>query len=123
MYGTNPISTNSAEDRFVNFPFGAADTQSKPYAATIPATIKNSKTIINIAQMTGAATLNLSLHPELKAGAVLIVKASADGTNRELTPGTGMTGNAYTIPASKSAVLTFEFDGTTFQNTSTILTN
>lgn len=107
----------------VKYPFGPADEQSKDYAATIAATISNSKTVLTLAQMTGAATLNLTLDAELRAGDELLVKVSADATNRTLTPGTGMTGVAQTIVASKSFAIKYEFDGTAFLHVGTTQLN
>lgn len=98
----------------IKFPFGAADTVAKAYAATVSATIDNMCTVLTVAQMTGAATLNLTLDTNLEVGAVLYVKTSADGTNRVITWGTGMTGNAYTNTASKSVIHKFVYDGSTF---------
>lgn len=105
------------------FPFGPADVQSKAYAATIAATITDAKTYLNLAQMTGAATLNLTVDPQLEVGAELIVSVSADGTNRTLTPGTGMTGLAQTINANKSHVARYTFNGTSFIHTGTTQLN
>jgi hypothetical protein len=73
--------------------------------------------------MTAAGTLNLTVSPDNKAGDTLMVKVSADGTNRALTPGTGMTGVAVTITASKSFALSYEFDGAAFVHTSTMQLN
>ena len=97
------------------YPFGAADVQTqKAYAAVIAATIKNSETIVPIAQMTGAATLNLTIDSKVPVGSNLLVKVSADGTDRVLTLGTGSTAGAQTIPASTTKNLLFKYDGTNF---------
>jgi hypothetical protein len=96
------------------FPFGPADVQTRTHAATIAATITDAKTFLQLAQMTGNATVNLTVDPQLEAGAELIVRASADGTNRTLTPGTGLTGVAQTITANKSVCIRYVYNGTTF---------
>jgi hypothetical protein len=106
-------------DMFVRFPFGKAEVANVAAGAAIAYATKNSKTILTIGEMGAAGTLNVSVHPEQAAGDELIVKVSADGTNRALTLGTGVTGNAYTVNANKSAVLTFVFDGASFVLTST----
>jgi len=108
---------------FVKYPFGAADSQSLAFAAAIAATINNTKTVATIAQLTGAATLNLSINTEMPVGAELIVKVSADATGRTLTLGTGLTGNAQVLAISKSYSMKFEYDGTTFVHMSTNLLN
>lgn len=107
----------------VKYPWGAADTLSKAYAATIAQTIDNSKTILTIGQMTGAATLNLTVDAAVQAGNELIIKTSVDGTNRVLTPGTGMTGLAQTLTANKSYLLKYEYDGSSFVHCVTTLLN
>jgi hypothetical protein len=102
----------------VKWPFGIADSVAEDYAATIAVSIENTKTFLTIAQLTGAATLNLTPSPEQKAGDELIVQVSADGTNRVLTWGTSMSGNAHTNTASKSFIHRFVYDGTNFVHTS-----
>lgn len=103
----------------ISHPFGPADVQSLAYAATIAATITNAKTILNVAQMTGAATLNLTIDPDLQAGAELLVKCQSDGTARDLTPGTGMTGTAIAGAISKTKYASYVYDGSTFVHVGT----
>lgn len=103
----------------VSYPFGPADVQTPAYAATIAVTVNNAKTLLNIAQLTGAATLNLTIDGDLPAGAELIVKAQSDGTARDLTPGTGMTGTAIAGVISKTKYATYVYDGSTFVHTAT----
>ncbi|HRG59854.1 MAG TPA: hypothetical protein PK323_12935, partial [Bacteroidia bacterium] len=98
----------------IKYPMGAADQQSKAYAAVIAATITNHLTALVIAQMTGAATLNLTVDAQMKVGAEVNIEVSADGTNRAFTPGSGMTGNAVTITASKNMLLCYYWNGTAF---------
>lgn len=117
------IDTNSAADNIVKWPFGPASKIAVVAGATMAATIKNSKTHITISEMGAAGTLNLTLSDQLEAGATLKVKASADGTNRVLTLGTGLTGNAITVTASKSFEINFEFDGSTFVCLSSLVQN
>jgi bifunctional DNase/RNase len=85
----------------ISYPFGAADVQSKAYAATIAATIANQKTIVVIAELTGAVTLNATLSAELKAGAELVVVVDTDATPRTLTLGTGFEAQAIAIELEK----------------------
>lgn len=107
----------------IKYPFGPADEQSKAYASTITATITNRKTVLSLAQMTGAATLNLTVDAEVAPGDELLIKVSADGTNRTLTPGTGFTGLAQTLTANKSYTIRYEYDGSTFLHTGTTQLN
>ena len=112
-----------AQGELIVWPFGEADAQNKAYAAAIAAEIKNTKTILTLAQMTGNATLNLDVHAEMKKGAALHVKVSVDGTNRTLTPGTDMTGVATVLTANKSYMLTYVFDGVNFVHSATQILN
>ncbi|MFA9212484.1 MAG: hypothetical protein ACEQSR_01370 [Candidatus Methylacidiphilales bacterium] len=113
----------SNENNIYQFPDGDADVSNCAYAAVMSKTVENSETVLTVAQMTGAGTLNLVLGTRIRAGHNLTVKVSADGTNRVLTLGTGFTGNAYTVTANKNAVLSFKYDGSKFVNTAAILTN
>lgn len=111
-------------DRTVQYPDGDITVLDVASAATMDADeIKNSETNINISEMAANGTLNLTVNSAVRAGANLTVKAISDGTGRTLTLGTGMMGVAFAITASKTAVLTFKYDGTTFINTSAILIN
>lgn len=107
----------------VKYPFGAADSISASYAAAVAATIDNTATVLTIGQMTGACTLNLTVSAETMVGSKLLVKTSADGTNRVITWGTGMTGVAVTNIASKSWNHYFMYDGATFQHIGSVQTN
>lgn len=110
-------------EQVLRYPFGAADKQSKAYAATVAATVTNQETIIAIAELTGAVTVNLTVGSEVTAGARLTITTIADGTNRVVTAGTGMTGAAFTVTASKKATLSYVYDGTTFHCTGALLTS
>jgi hypothetical protein len=107
----------------VKWPWGAADSIAAAFSATIAATIANTKTLLTIAQLTGAATLNLTVSAEQAIGDELLVKTSVDGTGRTLTLGTSMSGLAQALTANKSYLLTFVFDGTNFVHKSTNLLN
>jgi hypothetical protein len=85
-----------------DFPFGPAAAIAVTSGATMAATVEQNETVITISQMTGAGTLNLTIDSELKDGSSLVIRASADGTNRVLTLGTGLTGNAVTVLANKT---------------------
>lgn len=102
----------------VKWPFGAADVVAPDYAATVAVTITNTKTLLTIGQLTGACTLNITPSAEQAVGDELHVRVSADGTNRVITWGTGMSGNAHTNTASKTFVHRFVYDGTNFVHTS-----
>jgi len=90
------------------------DSQAPAYAATLAVTVVSQKTILKPAQMTGAMTINLTLDPALKAGALLLLQASSDTTARDITFGTGFTSPVLAGVISKTKNQTFIFDGTNF---------
>lgn len=101
-------------EHVINHPFGPADTQTPAYAAAINVTVKNRLTVLNIATLTGAATLNLTIASGLAVGSKLVVKAKSDGTARDLTPGTGMTGPVVAGVINKTKYQEYIYDGSTF---------
>lgn len=101
----------------VKFPFGKADVVSKGYAAIIDVDVLNMETIVNIGTLTGATTLNLNVNHQVDPGANITVKITADGTNRTVTFGTGITAVAHTVTASKSFAYSFKYDGSKFIQT------
>lgn len=108
---------------YIKYPFGKAEKQSIASGAAMPASINSNESILNIAQMVAAGTLNLAINSEMDAGGNLTVKVSADGTNRAFTPGTGMTGPVVSILANKSFALTYKYDGSTYVHVATIQLN
>jgi len=107
----------------VNFPFGNADVQTKSYAAAIAITAENTKTIVNIGQLTGGLALTVVPDPELKKGAELLVKLQSDGTARDTTLGSGFTGVTVAGVINKTKYATFIYDGSTFVNTAVTQVN
>lgn len=108
----------------IHWPFGPADKQAqKAYAATIAATIKNNRTVVPIAQLTGNATLNLEVDDRVETEARLIIEVSVDGTNRTLTPGTKMQGVAQVLTALKTYRLEYAWTGSVYAHVSTTIQN
>lgn len=102
----------------VKWPFGPATVIAPAaHAATVAATIDNAKTFITLPTMTGAVTLDLTVDADLEAGAELILRALSDGTARDITPGTGMTGPVVAGVISKTKVTRYVYDGSKFVNT------
>ena len=97
----------------------AADVQSKDYAATIAVTVTRQRTIVNVAQLTGAATVDLTIDAGVVAGAELVLKLQSDTTARAVTLGTGTTGTAVAGTISKTKYANFVYDGSTFVHLST----
>lgn len=97
------------------YPFGPADHQTVTPSATVALTIVNDKTILDFnAALSAGMTINLTIDSEVKKGATLSVKALSDGTARNVTCGTGMTGPGITGTISKTKSAIWEYNGTTF---------
>ena len=101
-------------NREVLFPL--AEKQTPAYGATLAVNIKQMQTFLQPAELTGAATINLTIDAQVTAGAQLHLKLDAGGTGRTVTLGTGfdiglasIVVKAYTI-----AFMTFIYDGTAF---------
>jgi hypothetical protein len=100
----------------IKSPFGASDSQTPAYAATLAVSIENDKTIITPGTLTGNLAMNLTIDSEVGAGAEIIVILTADGTNRTFNPGTGFSSGAptITIPLSTTVTANYIYSGTEF---------
>ena len=98
----------------VLFPF--TEKKEPAYAATVAATIKQMKTFIQPAELTGNLTLNLTIDSQVTPGAMLFVKLDADGTNRTFAPGTGFDDSCADVTVTANTVVnkTYIFDGVAF---------
>lgn len=107
-------------NREVLFPL--AEKQTPAYGATLAVNIKQMQTFLQPAELTGAATINLTIDAQVSAGAQLHLKLDADSTARTVTLGTGFdTGLAsIAVAATKVAFLSFVYDGTAFVPTCSI---
>jgi hypothetical protein len=113
-FGFKAPAGASVEKNEVLFPFH--EKQTPDYAATIAATVKQMDTFIQPATLTGAATLNLTIDPQVTVGAKLHLKLRADATQRVVTLGTGFDDDAANITVAISSVVfaSFVYDGTAF---------
>lgn len=105
-------------DKVISYPFGKMDIQNVDYASTIDLTVKNQKTLVEVGQMTGNVTLNVT-PDDLDAGAELIVKLESDSSARDVTLNTGFLGTTISGTASKTKYAYFDFDGTNFVHIAT----
>lgn len=103
----------------VLFPFFEAST----YTATSPVALSISQmvTIYSLASgtSTAATTFNLTIAPQVTAGAILLIQTKSDGTARDFVPGTGITGVTTAGYANKTKWLMFIYNGTSFIHIST----
>lgn len=98
----------------IKFPFGKADAQAPAYAAVIAVTITNMLTILTFAQLTGDATLNLTIDSQVDKGAIILVKVPASTNGFDLTLGAGIDGPDIVGVATKTKTQGFIYDGTSF---------
>ncbi len=99
----------------IKWPIGAADVQAPAYAATIAVTIRNQNTQLNFAQLTGDATLNLTIDAEVTKGAIIQMLVPASTNGFDLTLGTGIDGPDIVGVATKNKSQGFQYDGTSFK--------
>lgn len=98
----------------IKSPFGDADLLVIAATGTTAATIIDQVTLVSaLPTLTGNATLNLTLHAELKAGARLYIKVKTNGTET-FTFGTGIDAPVVTGSAGKTWTQGFWYDGTIF---------
>jgi tetrahydromethanopterin S-methyltransferase subunit F len=103
----------------ISYPFGDVDIQTPDYAAAIALTIENQKTIVVPATLTGNLALTAAVAEGVRAGAELIVVATSDTTARNITLGSGFSGENIAGVVSGTVVATFVYDGTNFIHTAT----
>jgi hypothetical protein len=92
------------------------DYQTPAYAATLAVTTTKANTLVKVAQLTGAMTVNVGVGTSTTApfvGDTLAFIFSADTSARTVTLGTGLAGSASTVVVaiSKKATINFVFDG------------
>lgn len=100
--------------------------QDKAYAATIAITTTKNRTLVRVAQLTGALTVTCgvgsSTLPPVIGDRVTFL-FSADGTNRVVTFSTGLqSSGTLTVTASKYGSAEFMFNGTTWVEVSRAVT-
>lgn len=101
------------------FPFGAADVQTLPDAATMTQTITNTLTILKRTAGFGQAVTGLSLQAaaDLRIGSQVKVDVLQNGTGRNVTfgsAGSTIVAPALTGDAADRDCITLTWDGTAF---------
>lgn len=95
-------------------PFGAVDAQTIVAAGTDGAkTITNQFTTITTATLTGNVALAITVGAEVKAGAMLLLVATTNGTET-ITFSSGIVGPVITGGAGKTVSQMFVYNGTKF---------
>lgn len=93
-----------------------SESQTPAYGATLAVTIDKQQTFLQPAELTGNATINLTIDEDVIAGAMLHLKLDADASNRTVTLGTGFAASLASLVVVASTVWTvsFVYDGTSF---------
>ena len=98
----------------INHPFGSVDVLTIAATGTTAFTIIEQETLnTSLPTLTGNATLNLTISPEIKAGAKLHLKVKTTATET-FTFGTGFIAPMVTGVAGKTWTQSFWYDGTQF---------
>jgi len=107
----------------IKYPLGKAETITATAAATVAVSINNQKTKLKFsAALAADMTLNLTVGGNVEEGAELTIVALSDGTARDITLGTGMSGPVFAGVISKTRVTKYEYWGGAFSPVSAALT-
>lgn len=108
--------TVQAQTSAVKFPMGKSTILTSD-GDTIAITLapKNTVEFVTITNKTMDAALTVNVTTTgAQAGYILYIEVTADGSNRILTFGTGMTGTALTVTASKTFIIQAVFNGSKY---------
>lgn len=102
----------------LKFPFGPANVQDIPAAASVAITVTNGGlTYARLTSLTAATTITVTVPTDCPQGAQLIVELPCGATARDTTFSTGFTGAVVTGVINKTKVATFVYVGTSFIQT------
>ena len=75
---------------------GEPDQQSPQFAAVITLAVYDNLTIVEMPGLTANTTINLTIDPEIRPGARLLINVDQDATGRNVAFGTGLIGDGLT---------------------------
>ena len=101
-------------EREEDFAIEPTDNQSIDYDATIDIDITKYKTIVVVATLTGAIYISATIGSSVVSGAVMLLKLTADATDRAVTFGTGISGTAFTLPAGTTKNMYLVYNGSDY---------
>jgi hypothetical protein len=114
-YSHNFVAPDGTDDLVKEVLFPLAEVFTPDYAATLAVEVKQMDNFIQPAELTGNATINLTINDQVTAGAKLHLKLDADSTGRAITLGTGFAGlSGFTVVADTVWCVSFVYDGTSF---------
>lgn len=99
----------------LKYPFGLADSKELTATGTQALVIDDNMTIIDgvAVEATSNRTLDLTIDPEIKAGAKILLKSKTNGTETTIF-GTGISAPTITGVAGKTKTQGFTYDGVSF---------
>lgn len=98
----------------INWPFAPAEHVKPAYTAIIALTIKNQRTIIEPAILTGNMTLDLTIDSQVQKGAIIDLIVKTTGIENT-TLGAGIDGPVVAGVAGKTWTQSFFYDGVSFK--------
>lgn len=101
-------------DQKIEVVFPTQEALAPTAAAEIAVNINRQTTVIDLGELTENATLNATIGSDVERGAIVTVKAKSDTTARSVTFGTGFTAPAIAGTISKTKVVSFIYDGSSF---------
>lgn len=99
----------------LKYPFGLADSKELTEAGAQALTIDDNMTIIDgvTVEATSNRTLDLTIDPEVKSGAGILLKSKTNGAQTTIF-GTGITAPTITGVAGKTFTQRYTYDGAVF---------
>lgn len=93
--------------------FPSAEVLTPDYAAAVELELYEQQTIVK-ATLTGNLALTAVIDPAITPNAEVVLIFTADGQDCVVTPGTGFSGDAFTVPDAATVKALFKYDGTSF---------
>lgn len=106
----------------INYPFGDADIQEPGSASGSTAiSVDDTSTIIKLAGMAGAVTLDLTINPLLKKGSMMKIVVQQGATARNVTLGAGFDATAPDLVGdiNDRDAISLVYNGTAFEAVTT----
>ncbi len=107
-------SIEGDSNKKVEIVFPTFEKKTPAFAAIQAVTVERMTTILDLGELTGASTVNLSISTDVQMGAKLAIVAKSDTTARDVTCGDGFLGGAIAGTISKTKVQHFVYNGTAF---------
>lgn len=95
-----------SNNKRILWPTGEATVVTAADAAVIAVEAFNNLTIVNVPALSQAATINVTVDPEIREGAKLIINVDQGATGRNVTMGTGIVGDDLTGVANDKDTIT-----------------